>query len=377
MAFPPPTYLRRAPGVFSSFRWSREVAMEGAKRKKRGEADGVKRALEKAGDAFMRMFDDAPTAAPKSRGKAVAAAAEAARAEEEARLRKAHKGKKRARGDAGVVADAPGDAGASAKGPARASAAAPSDVQVVVFGGDRPNLAASRAPTSASGTSPGLSRAAKRLFMSDKVSKVHEVAAPVDPELADKRGASGASTRTADGQPMGEVVGLTGASLNDMRKQVENFSARGLDKWSKKALEQRRRVELGAKAEKGIRIPATIGVGLWKKNEEREEKKRIKEFEMGGRLMKKKRGLRKADTLEGKPERERGLAWGSGNFKGGILTLRKSDVAASDSKAQLASRVYLSGTKLSGSDRPKGKQAGKKGGKKGGRPQGGKKGKRR
>ena len=63
MAFPP-TYLRRAPGVFSSFRWSREVAMEGAKRKKRGEADGVKRALEKAGDAFMRMFDDAPTAAP-------------------------------------------------------------------------------------------------------------------------------------------------------------------------------------------------------------------------------------------------------------------------------------------------------------------------
>ena len=218
---------------------------------------------------------------------------------------------------------------------------------------------------------------AKRLFMSDKVSKVHEVAAPVDPELADKRGASGASTRTADGQPMGEVVGLTGASLNDMRKQVENFSARGLDKWSKKALEQRRRVELGAKAEKGIRIPATIGVGLWKKNEEREEKKRIEEFEMGGRLMKKKRGLRKADTLEGKPERERGLAWGSGNFKGGILTLRKSDVAASDSKAQLASRVYLSGTKLSGSDRPKGKQAGKKGGKKGGRPQGGKKGKRR
>ena len=46
--------------------------MEGAKRKKRGEADGVKRALEKAGDAFMRMFDDAPTAAPEIRGKAVA-----------------------------------------------------------------------------------------------------------------------------------------------------------------------------------------------------------------------------------------------------------------------------------------------------------------
>jgi hypothetical protein len=76
------------------------------------------------------------------------------------------------------------------------------------------------------------------------------------------KGASGASTMTSDGEAMGEVTGLTGASLNDMRQEVERFGAQGLGKWDKKALEQKRRVELGAKAEKGPRIPANIGIGL-------------------------------------------------------------------------------------------------------------------
>lgn len=67
---------------------------------------------------------------------------------------------------------------------------------------------------------------------------------------------------TSDGEAMGEVTGLTGASLNDMRQEVERFGAQGLGKWDKKALEQKRRVELGAKAEKGPRIPANIGIGL-------------------------------------------------------------------------------------------------------------------
>ena len=109
---------------------------------------------------------------------------------------------------------------------------------------------------------------------------------------------------------MGEVVGLTGASLNDMRKQVENFSARGLDKWSKKALEQRWRAWSSAPNQRRASIPATVGVGLWKKNEAREEKKRIEEFEMGGRLMKKKRGLRKADTSRENPSAS--AAWRGG-----------------------------------------------------------------
>ena len=33
--------------------------------------------------------------------------------------------------------------------------------------------------------------------------------------------------------------------------------------------------------DKGPRIPANIGIGLWRKNEEREEKKRLEEFEAG------------------------------------------------------------------------------------------------
>jgi hypothetical protein len=54
-------------------------------------------------------------------------------------------------------------------------------------------------------------------------------------ECAALLGGSGANTHTADGELMGEVTGLTGASLNDMRSQVERLGAAGLNKWDKKA----------------------------------------------------------------------------------------------------------------------------------------------
>ena len=241
-------------------------------------------------------------------------------------------------------------------------------VPTVVFGGDRPMLAASRHQAAASGNAVGVGRA-KKLFMSDKVGLVHEVAKNAGSAAADSSTMTTKTTMTtADGEPMGEVTGLTGASLNDMRREVQRFGAQGLDKWDKKALEQRRRVELGAKADKGPRIPANIGIGLWRKNEEREERKRVEEFEMGGRLMKKKRGLRKADTLEGKTktaaerEKERGLAWGSGNFKGGVLTLRKKDMVKEDKR--LNTKITLGGGKLAGREFVKGGGGGGGGNKK-------------
>jgi hypothetical protein len=247
---------------------------------------------------------------------------------------------------------------------------------VVVFSGDRPNLAASRAGA----LSEDVKRRAKRLFMSDSITRVHEVAKPEsDPSVqADKRGAAGGVV--AGDAPAGEVTGLTGASLNDMRKQVQAFGATGLDKWSRKALEQKTRVALGAKPTKGVRTPPTVGVGMWKKNEAREEARRLEVFDAGGKLAKKKRGLRKAD-LKGEhgETRDRGLAWGSGNFRGGILTVSKKELAGE--KRAGSGAAYLAGTKLAGAD---GKRGGGKrtkksgtGSKKGGRPQGGKRGKKR
>ena len=241
------------------------------------------------------------------------------------------KGKRRARDDSDSEDGLPSFSGRQHSRPSAAAAAStsqpsqssPNGVRVVTFTGDRPNAAASKGVATASGNHLGVSRA-RKLFMNDRVDKVHEVA--VNERARPKERFSGAYA--ADGSELGVVEGLTGKSLNDMRREVQLEAAKGLNKWDRKALEAKRLQQLGAKAEKGIRIPATIGVGMWRANEKREEQKRLEQFEAGGRLEKKKRGLRKADTVEAKRKAtgDRGLAWGAGNFKGGILTLSKKDV---------------------------------------------------
>lgn len=318
--------------------------------------------------------------APKG-GRAVQAAAARAKLEEEERAGKeaeadAKKGKKRrARDDSDSEDGLPSFSGRHHLRPSAAAAAStsqpsqssPNGVRVVTFTGDRPNAAASKNVATASGNHLGVSRA-RKLFMNTRVDKVHEVA--VNERAGPKERFSGAYA--ADGSELGVVEGLTGKSLNDMRREVQLEAAKGLNKWDRKALEAKRLQQLGAKAEKGIRIPATIGVGMWRANEKREEQKRLEQFEAGGRLEKKKRGLRKADTVEAKRKAsgDRGLAWGAGNFKGGILTLSKKDVQKDTT--HLNTKITLGGDRLAGGGvRKKGK-----GGKKGKGAKGGK-GKRR
>jgi hypothetical protein len=151
-------------------------------------------------------------------------------------------------------------------------------VQVVTFTGDRPNASASKNVGTASGNHLGVSRA-RKLFMNDRVDKVHTVATH-ERQNAKKERYSGAYS--ADGEELGVVEGLTGKSLNDMRRDVQLEAAAGLNKWDRKALDAKRLASLGAKAEKGIRIPATVGVGMWRANEKREEAKRLEQFEAGG-----------------------------------------------------------------------------------------------
>jgi hypothetical protein len=135
---------------------------------------------------------------------------------------------------------------------------------------------------------------------------------------------------------------------------------------------------LGAKPEKAPRTPANVGVGAWRANEAREEARRMEVFEAGGRLMKKRRedasGAAGARRGGGNGDRDRGLAWGQGNFKGGVLTLSRRDVESKPDRRVATSDAYLAGTRLSGADGGGGRRGGRgKGGGKGGRPQGGKK----
>ena len=164
-----------------------------------------------------------------------------------------------------------------------------------------------------------------------------------------------------------------------MRGKVAALGARGLDKWSRRALDARRLRSLGAKPEKAPRTPANVGVGAWRANEAREEARRMEAFEAGGRLMKKRReDASGAAVVRGRGggdgDRDRGLAWGQGNFKGGVLTLSRRDVESKPDRRVATSDAYLAGTRLSGADGGGGRRGGRgKGGGKGGRPQGGKK----
>tara|TARA_B110000977_G_scaffold64047_1_gene87173 strand:+ start:7158 stop:8243 length:1086 start_codon:yes stop_codon:yes gene_type:complete len=346
-------------------------------------------ALERAGEKFMAMFDDE---APRRKKMQIVSSATTATAS--GMPSKPGKGtteglatsSKRSRDELDAGA---GDA-ANGKTPKRKSVPSAGttsrsggggvpDPTVVVFSGDRPNYAASQNTHASTSTSTSLNlKRAKKLFMSDSIKRVHEeVRVDGDDYKQNMKGASGGVINSD--LPAGEVTGLTGASLSDMRKQVAEFGASGLDKWSRKSLVQKTRVSLGAKAEKGVRTPPTIGVGMWKKNEQREEQKRMEVFDAGGKLSKKARGSRKADLGDSKDkERDRGLAWGQGNFKGGVLTINKRDLLKE--KMTTGGATFLVGTKLSGTDgkrKGKGKSGGSKKSK-GSRPQaGGKKGKKK
>ncbi|CAL6384682.1 unnamed protein product [Bathycoccus prasinos] len=131
--------------------------------------------------------------------------------------------------------------------------------------------------------------------------------------------------------------------MKHMRREVRDFGIKGLNKWDRKELENEKLKELGMKPSKGIRIPATIGVGLWKKNEQRNEEKRLDLFRLGHKLEKKERRKMTNSEKEEKKEKEsdRGLAWGSSWFKNGILKLKKGDVKKN--KVNVDTKVRLSG----------------------------------
>ena len=353
----------------------------------------VRAALEHAGARFMAMFDDAvegaerasSRASPSARGDRRGATSPARAARKRAREAdgaSAASPPPRARGPAAAAA-ADANANANANASAPASAQPPAAVPVVVFGGDRPNADASRVGADSRGVSSSRGAGdvpvarAKRLFMSERISRVHEDPAPLPAPTTTRPGRSDRDDRASP--PNAIVPGLTGASLNDMRGKVAALGARGLDKWSRRALEARRLRSLGAKPEKAPRTPANVGVGAWRANEAREEARRMEAFEAGGRLMKKRReDASGAAVVRGRGggdgDRDRGLAWGQGNFKGGVLTLSRRDVESKPDRRVATSDAYLAGTRLSGADGGGGRRGGRgKGGGKGGRPQGGKK----
>jgi len=182
---------------------------------------------------------------------------------------------------------------------------------------------------------------ARRAFMSADAGRVFvEDAAP----------ASRGDGDDADGDD------ATAERLRALREEVQAFGVRGLNKWDRAALENKRLVELGMKPKKGPRIPPTIGIGLAKANEKRVEAARMEAFHAGYKLEKKAKKASAGD-------RDRGLAWGS-TYSDGVMRVNKRDMVNQDklvdTKAMLRSGGGGRAPKASGKKMKKKGKAGRK-----------------
>ena len=139
--------------------------------------------------------------------------------------------------------------------------------------------------------------------------------------------------------------------LNALKEEVQAFGIRGLGKWDRQALENKRLVELGMKPKKAPRMPPTIGIGLAKANEKRIEATRQEAFAAGYKLEK------KAKKAASKEDRDRGVAWGASTFKNGVVRVSKREMVNQD-------RLVDTKALLSGGPRRGGGGGGGGGGKK-------------
>jgi len=311
-------------------------------------APGDDAALRRYGEAFMAMFDDAD-------------AVEARGSTKEKRKEK----RKRVAADEPTKAmfdddddddDDAGKRGGRGKDESSASASKagkPSvddvDTKTVVFDGRRTvTLAEARrtairneqTTTTTIDTNRRMidTKRARKMFMSAKAGKVFE-------DDVERVG------RGKEDEEEDEARTARFGGLNALKEEVQAFGIRGLGKWDRQALENKRLVELGMKPKKSPRVPPTIGIGLARANEKRIEATRQEAFAAGYKLEK------KAKKATSKEDRDRGVAWGASTFKNGVVRVSKREMVNQD-------RLVDTKALLSGGPRRGGGGGGGGGGKK-------------
>lgn len=325
-------------------------------------AGGDDAALRRYGEAFMAMFDDADadekrtsTSSTKQKQKqkrkqrSVVAADEPTTKDEERQRRRRddddEEDVKRARSELFAVS-------AKVKANEKPSSV---DTKTVVFDGRRTlTLAEARraatereqtttTTTTAANSNPNRrmidTKRARKMFMSAKAGKVFE-------EDVERVGRGKEDEPDEDEARMARFGGL-----NALKEEVQAFGIRGLGKWDRQALENKRLVELGMKPKKAPRMPPTIGIGLARANEKRIEATRQEAFAAGYKLEKK---VKKAASKE---DRDRGVAWGASTFKNGVVRVSKREMVNQD-------RLVDTKALLSGGPRRGGGGGGGGGGKK-------------
>lgn len=299
--------------------------------------DGDDTPLRRYGEAFMAMFDDADedergtstTEKQKQKQKRKQRSVVAA---DEPTTKDARRRRRRRDDDE----DADDDEGKRPRGesltvPSKAKVnekPSSADTKTVVFDGRRTltlaearRAATEREQTTTTAAAAANSNAnrrmidtkrARKMFMSAKAGKVFE-------DDVERVGRGKEDEPDEDEARMARFGGL-----NALKEEVQAFGIRGLGKWDRQALENKRLVELGMKPKKAPRMPPTIGIGLARANEKRIEATRQEAFAAGYKLEKK---VKKAASKE---DRDRGVAWGASTFKNGVVRVSKREMVNQD-----------------------------------------------
>lgn len=101
-----------------------------------------------------------------------------------------------------------------------------------------------------------------------------------------------------------------------IRREIQSFGASGLGKKSRAMFESQRLIELGAKKQKGVRIPASIGLGMAKKAAQREQRSLREAIDSG---MVSRKSLAAKKRRDKKANIDKGLYEDKGSFRNGVL----------------------------------------------------------
>lgn len=164
-------------------------------------------------------------------------------------------------------------------------------------------------------------KAAKRLFMSSRADRIHEPTHAIQP----------AERLPVQSEELGGE--LTPDDFKRLQFDVQKLGAVALDKKGKKVWQAQLMQQLGARQQKGPRVPASIGFGIARKGAERAARAREEAIAAG---MLRIKGTGKKKRRDKSRQRDRGLQEAGSSFRGGVLRISKDDKPKAERKQRSA-----------------------------------------
>ncbi|KAI3429512.1 hypothetical protein D9Q98_005601 [Chlorella vulgaris] len=166
-------------------------------------------------------------------------------------------------------------------------------------------------------------KAERKRFMSSKAAVVTGKGSSSQQEPA-KRSRPGRHAAAPGGVGAGGVAGSAGngvtrAEFQEMQREVQTYGASALDRKAKKKFEAEQLERMGAKAAARPRVPASIAIGMAKKQAQRDDRA-LQEGIAAGMIQAK--GLGKKKRREKSRQLDKGLNEDGGAFRSGVLRVK-------------------------------------------------------